>query len=163
MRLLQTGAQRTGSMMPRARRIALLSLILLGSSMACAPKLLGPSAPSGYFFTCRTDHDLIWVIRPESPLAARLPRVAELVARVQDAQGRPLDGVMVEFALEPAWAHSASITPPRAMTSNGVARAVLEPQTTGVVHVTARMENLTQQIAITVSNSGGPGPGASTN
>jgi hypothetical protein len=160
MRLIQTGAQSTGSMMPGARRVALLSLLLLGSSMACAPKLLGPSAPSGYFFTLGTDYNIIWLIRPESPLATRLPRIAELVARVQDAQGRPLDGVVVEFAVEAAWAHSASITPPRAMTSNGVARAVLEPQTTGVVHVTARMENLTQSIGITVSNSDGSVPGS---
>lgn len=139
--------------------MVLLSLLLLGSSMACAPKLLGPSVPSGYFFTFHTDFNSIWLVPPESPFAARFPRVAELVARVQDAQGRPVDGVMVEFAVEPGWTHSASITPPRAMTRAGVARAVLEPQTTGVVQVMAHIENLTQEITVRVSNANDTGRG----
>src|SRR4029434_9251871 len=119
--------------MSRAMRLVLLSLILVGSSIACAPKLLGPSVPSGYFFTFRADPSLIWLLRPESPLTARLARVAQLVVQVQDAQGRPVDGAVVEFAVEPGWAHSASLMPQRATTRDGVAHAMLEPRITGVI------------------------------
>jgi len=88
---------------------------------------------------------------------ARFRRVSELVVRVQDAQGRPVDGVPVVFALEPEWQQSASITPQQTSTRNGMVRAILEPKTTGAIRVMARVENVTQAVVITVSNPGTSG------
>jgi hypothetical protein len=146
--------------MHRSLQLMLLNLLLLGSSLACTPKLVGPTVPSSYFFSVQPYDTMIWLLLPESPLAERLPRVATLVVRVQDTQGRPVDGATVVFAMEPAWAQSASITPPRAVTRDGMARAVLEPQTTGAVRVMVHVENLTQQVTITVGSApagGAPG------
>jgi hypothetical protein len=96
--------------MIRYMRTVLLSLALMCSSVACAPKLGGPTVPSGYFFSLYTYDSQIWLQLSQSMLAGRSPRVAELVVRVQDAQGRPVDGVAVRFELEPVWQQSASIT-----------------------------------------------------
>jgi hypothetical protein len=146
--------------MHRSAQLMLLTLFLLCSSLACTPKLVGPTVPSSYFFSVQRYDTMIWLLLPESPLAERLPRVATLTVRVQDTQGRPVDGATVVFAVEPAWAQSASITPPRAVTRDGMARAVLEPQTTGAVRVMVHVENLTQQVTITIGSApagGAPG------
>ena len=143
--------------MTRYIQLVLFSLALVGSSIACAPKLGGPTVPSGYVFSFRTSDSAIWLLPPESPLVARFRRVAELVVRVQDAQGHPVDGVPVVFALEPEWQQSASITPQQASTRNGMVRAILEPKTTGAIRVMARVENVTQAVVITVSNPGTSG------
>jgi hypothetical protein len=134
----------------------LLSLVLVCSSTACAPKLGGPTVPSGYLFLLYTYDSQIWLQLSGSPAAARLPRVAELVVRVQDAQGRPVDGIAVVFELEPTWQQSASITPQQASTRDGIVRAILEPKTTGRIRVMARVENVTQEVAIVVSRPGSP-------
>ena len=78
------------------------------------------------------------------------PRVAEIIMSVQDGQGQPVNGVPVAFQVEPDWANEATVTPPQAITQEGRAHAVLEAETTGVVHVIARVENVTETIAITV-------------
>lgn len=144
------------SIMTRCIQTVLLSLTLAWSSMACAPQLAGPTTPSHYVFSLHTSDSQIWLVFPQSPLAARLPRVAELVVRVQDEQGRPVDGVEVRFELEPGWQHSASVTPQQARTRDGMVRAILEPQTTGVLRVRAHVENVTQESSIAVSNPAGP-------
>jgi hypothetical protein len=76
--------------------------------------------------------------------------------RVQDAQGPPVDGIAVVFGLEPTWQQSASITPQQASTRDGIVRAILEPKTTGLIRVMARVENVTQEVAIVVSRPGSP-------
>ena len=137
--------------MNRYRQLTLLNLLLLCSSLACTPKLVGPTVPSGHFFAVQPSDTVIWLLHPTAPRVARLPRVATLVVRVQDAQGRPVDGATVTFAVTPAWEQSVSITPPRAVTRDGMARAVLEPQTTGALQVMVHVENLTQRVTITVA------------
>lgn len=77
----------------------LLLCLLVWGSFACAPKRIGPTASSGYFFTILT-----------APTALRGESIA-LVVKVQDAQGRPVDGVPVEFEVDPTWAGSASVSP----------------------------------------------------
>jgi len=146
--------------MTRYRPLVLLSLALIGSSIACAPPLGGPTMPSGYVFSFRASDAHLWLPLPTSSLAARFPSVADLVVQVQDAQGHPVDGVPVEFALEPEWQQSASITPQQASTRHGRVRAILEPKTTGVIRVMARVENVTQAVAIAVSNPGASGAGS---
>jgi hypothetical protein len=76
----------------------------------------------------------------------------ELVVRVQDAQGQPVDGVSVEFHVEPSWIQSTAITPQRAITEDGVARAIIEPRTIGVVHVMARVENAAREASFLVQS-----------
>ena len=120
----------------------LLCLLVVGSSLACTPqpKLVGPTVPSGYFFTARARD-----IKTE-----RLPASAELTVRVQDAQGQPVDGVPVQFQVEPAWVSSASVSPQRAMTNSGTARAVFQTERAGSARVQVRVENTTQEAIITV-------------
>jgi hypothetical protein len=101
-------ARMRACIMPRYMQTILLSLTLGWSSMACAPKLGGPTVPSSYVFSMDTSDFRIWLQPLGPPLVARLPRVAELVVRVQDAQGRPVDGVAVRFDLEPTCRQRAS-------------------------------------------------------
>ena len=135
--------------MIRSMHVALLGLALVCGSIGCAPKLIGPTSPSGVFFSVRLLEPHIFLVSSASVLG--LPRVAEVIVHVQDAQGHPVDGISVEFQVEPAWRQSASLRPQHTITRGGIARAVLEPSNMGVVRVTARVENSTQKVAIVVS------------
>lgn len=79
------------------------------------------------------------------------PRTTELIVTVKDAQGQPVNGVPVAFEVEPEWAADATVASPRVVTQEGRASTVLEAETTGLVHVMARVENVTETIAISVS------------
>ncbi len=140
-------------------RVMLLCLVLACGSMACAPKLIGPTIPSGYFFSLWVSDPEIWLLLEGSSLEEQFPRVAELTVRVQNAQGQPVDGVPVTFQVEPAWIQDASVIPQRAITRDGVAQAVFRADTTGVVRVVVRVDETTQETAIVVSPlpSGGSG------
>jgi hypothetical protein len=138
-----------------AQRLAwvLMSLILALAVPACAPKLVGPTAGSGYVFSLQTYPTLIWVGQVEPSVAAQFPQVAEVIVRVQDAQGRAVDGVPVTFELEPEWAGSATLAPSQTTTRGGIARAVFsEPRTTGIVRVMARVDNTTAQTRLTIQS-----------
>ncbi len=135
------------------RRIALVlvCLVLALGGAACAPKLVGPTAGSGYVFSLQVSNPIVWLGPVDSSVAAQFPQVSELIVRVQDAQGRPADGVPVTFEVETGWARSASISPSQTSTRGGIARAIFfEPQTTGVVRVMARVDNLTAEATVTV-------------
>jgi hypothetical protein len=138
-----------------AQRLAgvLMSLILALAVPACAPKLVGPTAGSGYVFSLQTYPTLIWVGQVEPSVAAQFPQVAEVIVRVQDAQGRAVDGVPVAFELEPEWAGSATLAPSQTTTRGGIARAVFsEPRTSGIVRVMARVDNTTAQTRLTIQS-----------
>jgi hypothetical protein len=138
-----------------AQRLAwvLMSLILALAVPACAPKLVGPTAGSGYVFSLQTYPTLIWVGQVDSALAAQFPQVAEVIVRVQDAQGRAVDGVPVTFELEPGWVGSATLAPSQTTTRGGIARAVFsEPRTSGIVRVMARVDNTTAQTRLTIQS-----------
>jgi len=138
-----------------AQRLAwvLMSLILALAVPACAPKLVGPTAGSGYVFSLQTYPTLIWVGQVESSVAAQFPQVAEVIVRVQDAQGRAVDGVPVTFELEPEWVGSATLAPSQTTTRGGIARAVFsEPRTSGIVRVMARVDNTTAQTRLTIQS-----------
>ena len=70
--------------------------------------------------------------------------------RVRDAQGQPVDGLVVMFSVEPSWTQYASITPAEALTRNGEAHATFQASTTGVVRVMTRVDNVTLGTTITV-------------
>jgi hypothetical protein len=86
-------------------------------------------------------------------MAEHLPREAAVIVQVQNAQGQPVDGVPVEFAL--TGQEIAAVTPSQAVTSAGQVRAVLRPSATGAARVVARVEGMQQAVGISVSNAGG--------
>ena len=125
-----------------------LCLLLLWGSTACALKRGESSALSerGYRVSLQVSDTIIFFGLPDS----RYPQTAEVVVRVRDAQGQPVDGIAVLFSVEPSWAQYASLTPAEALTRNGETRAVFAARTTGVVPVMARVDNVTLGAAITV-------------
>ena len=139
--------------MARRMALALMGLVLALGGPACAPKLVGPTAGSGYVFSLQTYPTIIWVGQVDSALAAQFPQVAEVIVRVKDAQGRAVDGVPVTFELEPEWARSATLAPSQTTTRGGIARAVFsEPRTSGIVRVMARVDNTTAQTRLTIQS-----------
>lgn len=136
-----------------AQHMALVSmcLVLLLGGIACAPKLVGPTPGAGYRFSLEVSESIIWIGTSLIGGRRELPQASDLIVRVQDAQGRPVDGVPVMFEVEPGWAASISLAPSQTSTRGGIARATLsEPKTTGVVHVMARVDNVTAQARLTV-------------
>src|SRR5262245_56955333 len=141
-------------------------LSLLGHGLACgvtacAPKLVGPTVPSGYFISMQTSTAVIWLGVNSIVLAERFPPTAEVSVRVQDARGQPVDGVPVTFEVEPQWAQYASVSPAQVTTGGGVARTVFEARLIGVVQVTARVDNTAVQTRIVVESFGGVSGGTS--
>jgi hypothetical protein len=138
-----------------ARRIALvlMGLVLVLGGAACAPKPVGPTAGAGYVFSLQVSETTIWFGVMDSIVAARLPQATEVIVRVQDTQGRAVEGVPVTFELEPEWVRSAKLAPSQTTTQGGIARAVFsEPKTTGVVRVMAHVDNSTAQARLTVQS-----------
>ena len=137
--------------MARRMALVLMGLVLALEVPACAPKLVGPTAGSGYVFSLQVSQAIIWVGQVDSAVAAQFPQVAEVIVRVQDTQGRAVDGVPVTFELEPGWARSATLAPSQTTTRGEIARAVFsEPKTSGVVRVMARVDNTTAQARLLV-------------
>jgi len=134
--------------------LTLLGLGLACGVTACAPKLVGPTSPSGYFFTLQVADPVI-LLRPSGT-------ATEVSVRVQDAHGQPVDGVRVAFEVEPGWTQHASVSPSQVTTRGGVARAIFTARLTGVVHVTARIDNTTAQAEITVESPPSPSGGSAT-
>jgi hypothetical protein len=126
------------------RRLVFLSVVLLVSSTACAPPRVGPTVPSGYFFT---------LIAPSTLFQGE---AAEIIVRVYDAQGNPVDGVAVEFQIEPGWAAQASLTPSRLLTQKGAAHTVFQASLIGRVGITAQVEQTIQTARIWVTLRGTP-------
>jgi hypothetical protein len=118
--------------------------VLIWGGFACAPKRVGPTASSGYFFTILT---VPTVLRGES---------IALVVKVQEAQGRPVDGVPVEFEVDPSWAGNASVSPPHVVTRQGKAQTLFQASLVGVVPVTVRVDGSTEKILFSVSLRGLP-------
>ena len=137
--------------MARYMALVLMCLVLMLGGTACAPKLVGPTPGAGYRFSLEVSEPIIWMGAGIFGGGPQLPRASALIVRVQDAQGRPVDGVPVAFELEPGWAESIALAPSQTSTRGGIAQAILsESQTTGVVHVMARVDNVTTQARLTV-------------
>ena len=52
-----------------------------------------------------------------------------------------MDGLPVVFSAEPFWTQNVSFPPVEARTRHGQARTIFEANTTGVVHILARVDN----------------------
>ena len=143
--------QHKQAMFPRLL-LGLLCLVLAGTGTACAPKFIGPTTASGYLFTLESSTPTIWLGVPNS-LAGAYPTRAAVVVHVRDGQGRPVDDAPVAFEVEPIWAQSVVLSPPQTVTRNGVARTIFsQPQTIGLVRITARVDNTTARTAIVVES-----------
>ena len=128
--------------------------MLLWVSTACAPLHNAPEALSehGYRVSLHVSDTRIFL----GPSGLNVPLASEVVVRVRDAQGQPVDGLLVVFSTEPSWTQNVSFTPAEARTRNGEARAIFQANTTGVVHVMARVDNVTREAAITVNSRPSP-------
>jgi hypothetical protein len=131
-----------------------LCCMLLWVSTACAPKHTESSVLSehGYRVSLRVSDTLLWF----GPGGSSFPQAAELVVRVRDAQGQPVDGIPVRFSVEPSWTQNASLTPAETLTRNGEARAIFQVNTIGVVHVMAHVDNVTREARITITSRPSP-------
>lgn len=137
--------------MIRRMVLVVMSLMLAVGGLACTPKLVGPTAGSGYVFSLQVAPGIIWVGQVDVGVEANFPQVAEVIVHVQDAQGRAVDGVPVTFELEPSWLPYLTLAPSQAVTQGGIARAVLSaPRTSGVVPITARVDNTIAQTRLSV-------------
>ena len=137
--------------MARRMALVLIGLVLALGGAACAPKLVGPTAGAGYVFSLQVSQVTIWVGPVDLAMVAQFPQVAEVTVRVQDAQGRAVDGVPVTFELEPGGERVVALSPSQTTTRGGTAQAVVsEPKTSGVVRVIARVDNTTAQARLVV-------------
>jgi hypothetical protein len=120
--------------------------------------MAGPTAPSGYRFSLSVFPASITTSSSASiddgPPWTVYKRTAELIAQVQDAQGRPVENVPVVFEVAPEWQQDAEVIPSRVLTRQGRAQARFQSSLIGVVPVLARVENTTQQVTIAVSLPG---------
>jgi hypothetical protein len=132
----------------------LLCVMLHWASTGCAPKLLGPTTPSGYFYTLSVADSRLWFNAMR--LAGNLPHNTEVIVRVQNAAGQLVDGVPVEFQVAPSWVDSVSITPEIALTKGGIARTRVQPLTSGALRLTTRVEDITQESIIVVQSYSPP-------
>ena len=124
--------------------VLLLSLVVVCSSLACAPQFIGPTT-TGYFFALNDSTSYII-----------LGDTAALVVSVRNAQGQPVDNLPVTFQVEPGWVQHAAVSPQVASTRQGKARALFQANTIGVVHVTVRVDNATQEVRITIASRPSP-------
>jgi hypothetical protein len=96
--------------MVRRMALVLTGLILTLGGTACAPRLVGPTPGAGYRFSLEVSEPTIWLVA--GILAGDVQGLTpstELIVRVQDAQGRPVDGVPVTLEVEPSWAQSIAL------------------------------------------------------
>ena len=119
--------------------VLLLGLVVVCSSLACAPHFIGPTT-TGYFFALNDSTP--YIILGDS---------AALIVSVRNAQGQPVDNLPVTFQVEPGWAQNAAVFPQVVYTRQGRARALFQANTIGVVHVTVRVDNATQEARVTVA------------
>jgi hypothetical protein len=85
-----------------------------------------------------------------------LPQAGEMVVRVRDAQGQPVEGLPVVFSAEPSWTQNVSFTPPEARTRHGEGRTIFEANTTGVLHIMARIDTITREARIVMQSCPSP-------
>jgi hypothetical protein len=133
-----------------------LCVTLTCGSMACTPTLVGPTGPSKYFFSLVVLSNQIFLVVNPMSTPGSLPDATHVFVRVQNAQEQPVDGVPVEFQVEPNWTQNASLTPQRVVTRGGAASALFRATTTGKVRIMVRVEDMTQETSIAVSPQPSP-------
>jgi hypothetical protein len=143
--------------MGRSLPTVCLGCLLLWGSIACAPQHTAVLSEHGYQVSCHLSDTQIWMGFPHP----NFPESARLVVRVRDAQGQPVEGILVQFSVEPAWTQNVSFTPTEVRTHHGEAQTTLQANTTGVVPVRARVDQVTCDASITIGTTPSPGSGGS--
>jgi hypothetical protein len=139
--------------MMRHVSLAVVCLVLAVSGLAYAD-YLGPTS-NGLEFHISVIPSEIYLPDPShiAP-AAEFPSSASLTVRVRDVERQPVDGVPVIFQASPACDGIVSVSPQRAVTHNGVAQASVQAQnTTGACWITVRVDHVSQEFSIAVSNT----------
>jgi hypothetical protein len=139
--------------------VTLSCLMLIWGGLGCAPTQVASLTLSDGKYTVSLDTapSEIWLTPPQSTLPNDHHGFGVVTVQVRDVQGRPVDGVRVEFQVDSAWAQDASVTPQHVLTRSGIARTVFEPTTTGVALIIVRIEDITQTVSFLVNNREGPG------
>jgi 5-hydroxyisourate hydrolase-like protein (transthyretin family) len=140
----------------------LLSIGIAGATVAYAqtPAGTGPTS-SGYYFTAQAAEPTIYVFpsgtpTPDSKTASMFPASTAVTVSVRDTAGKPVAGVPVRFEVpqNSALQGSVSITPQSATTDqDGKAKVQMQTTssaTTGAGNVLARVDNMTNEIGISV-------------
>ncbi len=107
-------------------------------------------APAPFVSTLKLSDAAIWMAPPQAIPSVHYPTSAVLTVEVRDTHGQLLDGIPVEFAIEPAWAEDASLSPRRALTKGGRAHTTFRAWATGLVRVQARVGTTTHEAVITI-------------
>ena len=128
--------------------------LLLWVSTACAPLYHEPEALSehGYRVSLHVSDTRIFL----GASGLSVPQASAGVGRVRDAQGQPVDGLPVVFSAEPSWTQNVSFTPAEARTRHGEVRTIFEANTTGVVHIMARIDQVTRAARMTIQSRPSP-------
>ena len=129
----------------------LLVLVLTVAGMGCNSPRMGPT-PSGYFFWLETVH----VTDPQGGRISFEVAELELIVSVENAQGHPINGVLVEFSMDSAWGSGAILFPKLVSTRGGKAHAIFRVFETGHAPVVARVETLRQKVIVDISRQEEP-------
>jgi len=95
-------------------------------------------------------------LRHSYTVSLRVPKAVfqrqsvEVVVQVQSARGQPVDGLPVEFSLDPSSSRYTLLAPARATTRRGIARAFLRADHAGTVRVVVRAGAITKRADIMV-------------
>lgn len=148
-------------MMMRRLQLMFLCLLLIGGGLAYARgRVATGTSDEGYSFRVEVPNDTLYVFptitpTPSSEFAKTYPASTTVTVRVADAQGNPVNGVLVAFKVEPnSMLHGMlAISPQDAMTKNGEVRATIQPSntaTTGEGDVIVQVSNKTEKIPLTL-------------
>ncbi|WP_179130986.1 Ig-like domain-containing protein [Candidatus Entotheonella palauensis] len=126
--------------------LMLLSVLILASLMACAPKQaeLPVRTQSGHLVSIKTTPQVVWLKGPVSTQPNNELGLGGLIVQVRDDQGQPVEGVPVTFAVEPSWSDNVSLSSDRVTAKDGRARAIIEPEFAGNIQVHVNVEDVMQ-------------------
>ena len=97
----------------------------------------------------------VYRLSMEAPYQVTQFAPAEIVVTVKDSQGQPVNGVPVEFQIEPGWEKNITLSAQRPVTEkNGEARSTFKADMSGIVHITAHVGDTATTAHIAVSCCG---------
>ena len=87
--------------------LLLCGVLLCGNLTFAATRRPAPArVESAYTLSLHVSDSDVWLGAPGQGFA----QAAEMVVRVLDAQGQPVDSVPVEFSVAPSWIHTEEVT-----------------------------------------------------
>jgi hypothetical protein len=101
-----------------------------------------------------------YVVSLQTPSTVFQRQSVEVIIRVRNRQGEPLDGVPVVFEMDSTWERDAWVFPRRMTTTNGIARTQFWSGLIGSVQVTARVGEITRRAAIVIVSRNDTGHGS---